>query len=355
MSDKVTLNELIKEFSEKTGLSETKSREFVHLFFKQVLDELKEEGKSSITNFGSFEIQKVAEREGVNPQTGEPLVIPEHNRVSFSAFKYLEEKVNAEFSDLEITFLEKKEPEKKTVQVTEIKSSYQPEPIPKAVNEEEVDEPVEKEVVPTPPVQPVFSQRRDTTSSKNTGWLYLVPVLIIAAIAAVYFLWPEGDQKPVASEYAEQPKSEEQPASAIDNETEASDPVATQPSEGNEAAVAEEVVDEATPSGLEDQLSEYSIEKDDWFWDISEKVYGVSWLWPLIFEANRSEADDPDQLFPNRELVIPSIKGTASNLTEEDRSRLKEAYMMVSNAYKSAGKPDKSEGYRRLSERLGNN
>lgn len=344
MSDKVTLNELIKEFSEKTGLSETKSREFVHLFFAQVLDELKEEGKSSITNFGSFEIQKVAEREGVNPQTGEPLVIPEHNRVSFSAFKYLEEKVNAEFSGLEITLLEKKEPEKKVVQVTEIKSSY---------------EPVEREVASTPPVQPAFPERRESTSSKNGVWLYLVPVLIIAAVAAVYFLWPEEDKQPVVNEYAEQSKSEEQVAGTTgnENEAEASDPAAIQPpvEDQVQVAAAEETVDEATPPVLEGQLSEYSIEKDDWFWDISEKVYGASWLWPLIFEANRSEADDPDQLFPNRELVIPALKGSPSDLTEGDRSNLKEAYMMVSNAYKNADKPDKSASYRSLSERLGNN
>lgn len=47
--------------------------------------------KVSITDFGSFELVKRAEKKGVNPQTGEPIKIKAKKAVKFTAYTGLKE------------------------------------------------------------------------------------------------------------------------------------------------------------------------------------------------------------------------------------------------------------------------
>jgi DNA-binding protein HU-beta len=50
--------------------------------------------KISLSGFGNFEVKERAERNGVNPQTGEKLVIPACKAPVFKASKVLKESVN---------------------------------------------------------------------------------------------------------------------------------------------------------------------------------------------------------------------------------------------------------------------
>jgi len=101
MNKKVTYSDIVNALSRKTGFSKQKTEAFVKTLLNQVKDELQESGKASITNFGSFKVKNVAERQGKNPQTGDPITIPAHKRVSFSPYKSLREDVNAEYEHLE--------------------------------------------------------------------------------------------------------------------------------------------------------------------------------------------------------------------------------------------------------------
>ena len=101
MSNKVTYAEIIEALSRETDFSKQKSEGFAKALIGRVKAELEENGKASITNFGSFKVKEVAERQGQNPQTGEPITIPAHNRVSFTPYKALKEKVNAQYAHLE--------------------------------------------------------------------------------------------------------------------------------------------------------------------------------------------------------------------------------------------------------------
>ena len=51
--------------------------------------------KASIPGFGTFEAVEKPERQGRNPQTGEPVTIPAHKAVKFKAAKALKDAVNA--------------------------------------------------------------------------------------------------------------------------------------------------------------------------------------------------------------------------------------------------------------------
>ncbi|MCP9291116.1 HU family DNA-binding protein [Gracilimonas sediminicola] len=122
MSNKVTYGEIIEALSRKTDFSKQKSEAFAKALISRVKQELEETGKASITNFGSFKVKEVAERQGQNPQTGEPITIPAHKRVSFTPYKALKEDVNANFAHLETELLGEK-PEEKDEESDEPKTS----------------------------------------------------------------------------------------------------------------------------------------------------------------------------------------------------------------------------------------
>ncbi len=47
----------------------------------------------ALRNFGTFEVRHMAAKKGRNPQTGEPIIIPEHNRPAFSPGKEFSERI----------------------------------------------------------------------------------------------------------------------------------------------------------------------------------------------------------------------------------------------------------------------
>ncbi|AWV06002.1 LysM peptidoglycan-binding domain-containing protein [Marilutibacter maris] len=50
----------------------------------------------------------------------------------------------------------------------------------------------------------------------------------------------------------------------------------------------------------------YTVEKGDTLSAIAKRFYGSAGKWPLIFEANRDQLDNPDRIFPGQVLRIPA-------------------------------------------------
>lgn len=61
----------------------------------------------------------------------------------------------------------------------------------------------------------------------------------------------------------------------------------------------------------------YSVVKGDCLWKISSVNYNTPYLWPAIWEANRSEVFDPNFIYPGEVLKIPLIN-------DEDRKKATE-------------------------------
>lgn len=51
----------------------------------------------------------------------------------------------------------------------------------------------------------------------------------------------------------------------------------------------------------------YEVVRGDYLWKISgmERIYRASMFWPLIFDANRGQIQDPDLIYPGQSLTIP--------------------------------------------------
>jgi len=52
---------------------------------------------------------------------------------------------------------------------------------------------------------------------------------------------------------------------------------------------------------------EYTIQKGDSYWSIAVRAYGDGYQWPKIFEANKALFGDPNVIFANTKITIPSL------------------------------------------------
>ena len=85
--------QLIDEVANQTGLTKRTSREAANAVIFAITDSLGIEEKVTLVDFGTFQVKRRNTRKGVNPQTGQPMIIPAKNVVKFVPGKGLREKV----------------------------------------------------------------------------------------------------------------------------------------------------------------------------------------------------------------------------------------------------------------------
>ena len=71
------------------GLSFNEARRIVDLFLDIIKGRLIRGEKVLISGFGCFRLVKRKGRRGINPQTGEPIIIPGRKAITFKPSKYL--------------------------------------------------------------------------------------------------------------------------------------------------------------------------------------------------------------------------------------------------------------------------
>jgi len=64
----------------------------------------------------------------------------------------------------------------------------------------------------------------------------------------------------------------------------------------------------------------YVVEKGDTLGDISERFYGTSRYWKLIFEANRDLLSNPDRLVVGMELTIPPLPEETTEVAKKEEA-----------------------------------
>jgi len=373
MSDKIKFSELVKAFSEAHNITQQKAESMIRGVFGLLLDDLENEGKASITNFGSFELKEVAQRTGINPQTGEEITIPAHKKVSFKPFKALEETVNAPFAHLESKLIEKDSAETKTAapiptspkeDESDEKEEFE-DPFESVIDsgedeefdeiEDETEEEEEKASIPPP----IYKAKETEDNNSRMMWVLIILLLAIVGVGGWYFFLRDsggGDYKNQVAD--KQPPKTEQPVEKNENptppakaekEVQKEKPTATdaKKEKGSNNKTPKVAENKKTP----ENMTTYIIKKDEWMWDISRKVYGKAYLWPLIFESNKTVSDDPNLVEPAKTLIIPSLDGNASALTKGDYAKLAQASRIVSEAYGNTGNQDRAAEYLRFSKK----
>lgn len=86
--------EFIKAVSEKLGTTQKEARATLESVFETIEDELVEGKKVPLGELGYVEVRNRAERNGFNPSTREPMVIPASKVVAYKSSKYAKSLVN---------------------------------------------------------------------------------------------------------------------------------------------------------------------------------------------------------------------------------------------------------------------
>ena len=90
----MTKAEIVAKMAEQTGLKKSQAEKALQAFVQIMSDALEKGERIAIPNFGIFTVRQRAERRGVNPRTGEPVMIPPKKVVKFTPSKGLQAKVD---------------------------------------------------------------------------------------------------------------------------------------------------------------------------------------------------------------------------------------------------------------------
>ena len=81
--------ELLNVLSEKLGIKKMETEKFLDTLEEVITEELKKGEDFTLGKLGTFKVKDRAEKNGVNPKTGEKIVIPARKAVIFKASKNL--------------------------------------------------------------------------------------------------------------------------------------------------------------------------------------------------------------------------------------------------------------------------
>ncbi len=98
---KITLQDIIDQTAEQNGTTKKLSEDFLRELFTIIEETLGKGDVVKIKGLGTFKLQTVDERKSVNVQTGEEIIIPAHNKISFTPEKELKAAINKPYSHLE--------------------------------------------------------------------------------------------------------------------------------------------------------------------------------------------------------------------------------------------------------------
>ena len=90
----MTKNDIVIHIANQTGLRQSDVKQVVQQTLDRIIDVLGENGRLELRNFGVFEVRRRRPRKARNPRTGEEVMVPECNVVSFKAGKRMEEVIS---------------------------------------------------------------------------------------------------------------------------------------------------------------------------------------------------------------------------------------------------------------------
>ncbi len=89
----MTKKEIVKQISERIGLTQLKTKDIVQQTFDAIVDTLIEVGRIELRNFGVFEVKMRKARKARNPRTGERVDVEPKKVVTFKPGKEMEDRV----------------------------------------------------------------------------------------------------------------------------------------------------------------------------------------------------------------------------------------------------------------------
>jgi len=370
MKNKVTFSTLVEQIAADTGTPKS----LVHDFLKgavEVIDEgLVRDGRVSIAGLGIFALKWHKARPGTNPQTGEPIVIPAHNRVHFKPAANLRQFINRKNERPKPVILPLNLNDEQTSTDT-----LEPKPEPEVIS---LPKPGVDTVLKTKPVaalkpepKPVATAEPETvlesrylkTEAKKTKpmmWIPIMVIILLLLVFAGYFLFKPPDKTQLEMARADESATAKakdntlQPAAA-ENQPDTLKPDTPKTDNHKNTKHIEDMskkekpepppqyIDTKEDNALADSYiklkgTEYIIKTGESLWTLSTSKYSEPYFWPYIYRVNLEIIKDPDLLENGLTILAPDMEGTIDNLSLRDRKYLADGYIQAYLTYRKLGK-----------------
>ncbi len=340
MKAKITYARLQERVAAAAGIPKKEAQNLLKEMTAAVGAGLVADGKVTLAGLGRFNRKVQRARRGRNPQTGEPIDIPEKNRVDFLPEARWRHHINREFEHMPAVPEPLPAPPAtpKTRPSREAGASHR-------TNPEKPAQPVEAETiapVASPPVSPAADAGDITPAKKidrnHRHKLALTIGVILLVVAALFFLWPraQGPEPPAAPRPV--------PTRTAVNES-PGPPETSQPEPEGQAAFETATVAAAEATPMEPAPAKpatpsgYTVAAGDSLWKIANTAYDYPYFWPVIFLANHADIQHPDTLTVGMHLAIPAFAGRVGRLVESDFQQLADGYLRVYQVYRQHHHP----------------
>ncbi|MCR4922005.1 MAG: HU family DNA-binding protein [Bacteroidaceae bacterium] len=105
MESKMTLQDLTVSFASRAGIRNNTADDFVRNFFELIALKVVEDKVVKVKSLGTFKLIEMSDRESVDVNTGERILIPGHSKISFTPDAALRDQVNKPFADFQTVIL----------------------------------------------------------------------------------------------------------------------------------------------------------------------------------------------------------------------------------------------------------
>jgi len=90
----MTKNNMVSEIAKRMNMPQTEVKRIVQMTLDGITEVLVSEGRLELRNFGVYEVKVRKPRKARNPKTGEAVMVPSRKAVTFSAGKFMADRVN---------------------------------------------------------------------------------------------------------------------------------------------------------------------------------------------------------------------------------------------------------------------
>ena len=217
MATKINLQQLAKILAQKKDIPQRDAEAFLKEFFDSIIQNVTTDKLVKVKGLGTFKLIEVLDRESVNINTGERIVIPGHTKLSFAPENALKDLINKPFADFQAVVLNEgtsvEEMEWTPSDFTSKEEDNEPEPVPEPVQAftpvpEQKEEPkLESEPTPEPtsisvPEPKAEPNTTDECNGKKFNWkktmAWILGLLLLCVIA--YFIARSLTQKSANAE-----------------------------------------------------------------------------------------------------------------------------------------------------------
>lgn len=319
---KLTWIELRKAIANHAGSSEKETATFLNALITQIQNGLKEDRQVRITGLGTFRLQEVSPRKSVDVTTGEAIVIPGYNKVSFLPEIGVKELVQSGTpttpteEDSPLQRLGKQAEEIVSIIHNEINIPTEPERPEKPESPETPDIPESPE---KPKAEPSPEAKIQTIEKQQSAFHFLRDLLItlcviILLLVGCFFLvkggirnWIEGQMNRVTLTTQAKQEPVENPC-LIDTIPCASVVEEAETVEETKTAEKTEVVEGIPAKRVYTEfMATETIQPGSRLAYLARKYYGQTDLWVFIYEANKDRYTNPNAIPMGEEIRIPVL------------------------------------------------